>query len=197
MNSRTKLGIGLGAIVVAIGALIIYMTAGNSGNEARTGGRSSGIRSFFSQSLGGAMEEDDNNSERMRTRELSDEEKAENEREFKRMREKIPGNMFIPGELTEEEGKERRQITRDIIVYGNKVRKGTATREEKKRYYELRVKESKDKLEFLNYIIGRSKEKSEETGKTYLDEDSLKESGGALKKIQDELKGYEEELRKI
>jgi hypothetical protein len=131
------------------------------------------------------------------SRELTPEQRAENEREFKRMREKIPGNMFIPGELSPEQAKEKEEMTRDLVYLGNKVSKGKATAEETKKYYQLKVKETEDKVEFIKYTFNRTEELAKETGRKYFDEETMNENKEALKNIEKELSEYKEALGKL
>lgn len=135
--------------------------------------------------------------ERIRRRTLTPEEKLENEREFARMREKMPGNMFIPGELSEEERKEQGAFMKEMILLGNKVRKGTATKEETRKYYEMKTEETEDKIEFVRYILNRVEEKSRETGKEYLDKKTLSGSDEDIGELEKELKTYQDKLESL
>jgi hypothetical protein len=148
-------------------------------------------------SIGSLSSDESSAKERIRRRTLTPEEKLENEREFARMREKIPGNMFIPGELSEEERKEQGKFMKDMILLGNKVRKGTATKEETRKYYEMKTREVEDKIEFVRYILDRVEEKSRETGKQYLDEKTLSGSEEDIRKLEKELKTYQDKLESL
>lgn len=139
----------------------------------------------------------DQTTNRRRQRELTPEQKRENREEFARMRKEIPGNMFIPGELSENEQQQRRDFTRKIILLGNKVRNGKATTEEKKEYYSMRSKEVEDKIEFAEYIIKRVKEKNSETGRDYLPERILQRSTQDMEKLNEELQTYTDKLKAL
>lgn len=128
---------------------------------------------------------------------LSPLDRLDNEQEIKRMREHLPGNGFIPGEVGETERRAREQTTRDIVYLGAKVRKGTATPAEAKKYYTLKIKETDDKLQFFRYTIERTQELTRETGRRFLEESELKASRDAMASIANELDTYKAELAKL
>jgi len=128
---------------------------------------------------------------------LTPEEKKENKREFARMREKIPGNMYIPGKLSESEANKHRKFLKEIILLSNKVRKKTATVEETKKYYSMRIRQTSDKVEFMNYISNRILEKRTETGKEYLNDEMLKQVNLATQKNIKELQTYKDKLNRL
>jgi hypothetical protein len=86
---------------------------------------------------------------------------------------------------------------KDMILLGNKVRKGTATKEETRKYYEMKTREVEDKIEFVRYILDRVEEKSRETGKQYLDEKTLSGSEEDIRKLEKELKTYQDKLESL
>jgi hypothetical protein len=134
---------------------------------------------------------------RKKNRELTPQQRRENEKEFARMRKKIPGNIYIPGKLSEEEQKERREMMKKIILLGNKVRKGTATTEETKEFYTLKSKEVSDKIDFARYIFQRASEKSSETGEEYFPQRIKDKHSANMKILQDELDSYKKKLSEL
>ena len=130
-------------------------------------------------------------------RELTEDEKEETEREIKRMKEKIPGNIYIPGILSQEEAKIRRKMLRDVIYFGNKIRKGTATEKEKKRFYNIKEKQVTDKIEFIHYVLNRTKELSKENGKTYFNNSIILQSERVIELLKEKQKEIKEELNNL
>lgn len=195
-NKRTII-IALVAVLVVIAVAFVVMQRGSqeAGGDAEqreaTGDRGT------DDALASITEQFSQGPEKPRRAELTQAERDENEAEYRRMRETIPGNLFIPGDLTPEEQKERRALLRDMIVLGNRVRKGTATTEEKKRYYELKKKEASDKVEFMEYIIKRVGERRAETGKQYLDDKTIEESAEIINTFKKEAQKFDEELKKL
>jgi len=123
-------------------------------------------------------------------RALSQKQKKENEREFALMREKMPDNIWIPGKLSPDEQKKRKQFTKDLIVLGGRVKRGTATREEKIKFYKLKIKETGDKIDFINYVLNRVETLKEETGEEKLSEKSIAAQRNSVEKMKKELLSY-------
>lgn len=130
-------------------------------------------------------------------RELTPAQRAENEREFARMREKIPGNMWIPGSLTEEERKDRESTFRDIVVLGKKVEKGTATPEEARRYYTLQIRVTGDKAEFIEYTLNRVAQLQEEQGAGIMKGSMMERGREAVERMYSEVEEYQEKLKEL
>jgi hypothetical protein len=130
-------------------------------------------------------------------RELTEEERLENEREFKRMRQKLPGNMWLPGDVSREESKRQEKVLRDMIVLGNKVQKGTATKKESQRYYSLKLKSLEDKVELIEYFQERTAEKEKEDGREYLTEDDIQQGKEAIEEIRNEADEFREKLESV
>ncbi|MFW5861768.1 MAG: hypothetical protein ACOCWZ_05905 [Spirochaetota bacterium] len=130
-------------------------------------------------------------------RELTEEERLENEREFERMRQKLPDNMWLPGDVSREESRRQEKILRDMIVLGNKVQKGDATKEESRRYYSLKLKSLEDKAELIEYFQERTAEKEKEDGREYLTEDDIHQGEEAIEEIRNEADQFKEKLESI
>lgn len=202
ISMKNRLMMAGGLIIFLLGFWIVFFDGScgpsdsdleNAENRQKNGVEEGG---FFSRLFSFTPDEGGGNDGRA-SWELTDKDRKENEREIKRMMEKIPGNMWIPRDLTEEEQKEQRKMLRDIVLYGNKIRKGTATKEEKKIYYGLKSKQVADKIEFVEYIIGRVAELKDETGETYLDDDIISQSKDSIKDFRAEYEKYLDELNKL
>ncbi len=196
---REKVYLGLVIIVVSAAAFLILSRTGACSGD---GGAVHDVGKSYNSSEGSGgmlarifqLDKTAETAGESKARTLTSAEKEENEREIRRMMQKIPGNLWIPRNLTEEEQKERRKMLRDAVVYGNRVRKGSATPEEKKRYYELKTKQIGDKIEFVQYVVGRILELRIETGREYLDDDDIEQSRKAIEEFKKEYELYKKEL---
>lgn len=184
-------------IVAVIAALIIFLPRGREPVVDETDPAGVSSENPQEDPLSSITEQLEKGSRKPRRAELTREEREENEAEYRRMRERIPGNMFIPGDLAPEEQKERRAFLRDVIVLGNRVRKGTATPEEAKQYYEMKKREASDKVVFMEYVIKRVQERHAETGKEYLDAKTMQESGDVINTFRKDIQKYDDELKKL
>ncbi len=130
-------------------------------------------------------------------RELTDEERRENEREFRLMREKMPDNMWLPGDVSREEAKRQEKLLRDMILFGNKVQKGTATREESRRYYSLKIKSLNDKIELIKYFQERTAEKGKEEGNEYLTREDIEQGNQVISELKEDVNQYRDKLETV
>jgi len=119
-----------------------------------------------------------------------DELKAEDEREIMRMREMLPGNMWIPGEPTQDETREHQNTLRDMVTLENKLRKDSATGEEKKTYYEYKIKMVDDRIAIIRYYQKRTKELEEDTGRNYLSEQDMAHGNNAITELEEKRQEY-------
>ncbi len=80
-------------------------------------------------------------------------EKAENKREIARMKEKLPGNVWIPSEGFSQADSEEQKRLLMTLTLESKVMSDSITNEDKRKYYSYQLKASKDKVD-INKISG-------------------------------------------
>ena len=123
--------------------------------------------------------------------------KAEDEREIMRMREMLPGNMWIPGEPTQEESREHQNTLRDMVILENKLRKDAATGEEKRTYYEYKIRMIDDRIAIIRYYQKRTKELEEDTGRDYLSDQDMAHGNNAVTELEYKRQEYVRSLSEV
>jgi len=128
---------------------------------------------------------------------LSAEERAENEKEIALMRKTLPGNTWIPYDMTESEQKAQREQMKESIMLENKMRRGTATLEEKRRYYENQIKSTQDRIDLLEYYMKRTAELTKETGREYYSKEDLAVGQESIEEFKDQIADYRNKLEEL
>ncbi|MGM0452377.1 MAG: hypothetical protein ACQERN_04330 [Thermodesulfobacteriota bacterium] len=128
---------------------------------------------------------------------LSPEEKAENREEIARMKEKLPGNMYVPKDPRDGFDQAGGEKLKNAIQLENKINKGTASREEKIEYYNFKIESISDRIEIMNYIADRTAELSEKSDKTYLSETDRSVGKNRIEEMKKRLSQYEEKLSEL
>ncbi|MDM8518161.1 hypothetical protein QUF76_18340, partial [Desulfobacterales bacterium HSG16] len=123
--------------------------------------------------------------------------KAEDLREIARMKQALPGNVWIPGESTQEEAEEQQKILKDVILIEKKMRKDSATPEEKRIFYKHKIKMVQDKIDIIKYYNQRTAELEIETGKPYLSQEDIEHGNKAIDELEHKRKEYDKELSLI
>lgn len=116
--------------------------------------------------------------------------------EMERMKEALPGNMFLPG-LDDSDFEGPSAAIQDLVSLQQKVENSEATDEEKRRYYQFRSKMARDKISLINYFLSRSKELETSSGEAYFSPEDLEASQEALETNQALLDEFEYELSKL
>ncbi len=128
---------------------------------------------------------------------IEEDPRAEDQREIERMKQALPGNMWIPGEPSEEEAEKQQKILKDVILLENKIRKDTATTEEEKIYYEYKIKTVQDKIDIIQYYQKRSAELEIETSRPYLSEKDIEHGNKAILELEQQRKEYDKLLSEV
>jgi len=131
------------------------------------------------------------------TRELTSEQKSDNEKEFARMRIMIPGNMFIPGNKDRDLAEKRMIMRKNLVYLGNKVRKDKATDKEKLKYYKLKKEELTHKIQFIEYTLKRIEEREKEENKELVSKTMMERNYKALSGMKKNLSSCISELDKL
>ena len=127
-------------------------------------------------------------------RRLSPAQMAENRREIKRMKEKLPDNMWIPENPQFGKGNERGKRLGKAIQLGDKIKKGTATPEEKIEYYEFKINSARDRIELMQYIADRTRELEEKNQKQYLSASDIETGNEKIADLEKKISTYQEKL---
>ncbi len=131
-------------------------------------------------------------------RALTEEEKAENKREIARMKEKLPGNVWIPSDgFSKADSDEQKELLRRTLTLESKIMNDVATSEEKKEYYSYQLKSAKDKVDIIKYFQTRTAELSSETGAEYFDEADIEAGNAAIVEIEKEIAEHSKKLAEL
>jgi len=125
---------------------------------------------------------------------LTQEEAEESRREIARMKEALPGNMWIPEDPRFGYDPERGETLGKTIVLESKIRNSTATREEQVEYYTIKMRSVSDRIDLIRYIADRTGQMAEETGKSYLTEEDTIAGDDAITEMEAEIAIYREKL---
>jgi hypothetical protein len=125
---------------------------------------------------------------------LTDEQRAENRREIARMKEALPGNMWIPDEPAPGSAAEQGEKLRKTIELGDRIRKGVATREEKIEYYQSQIRSIRDKIDLIRYIAARTVELADAGNASYLSDSDVLAGGQQITEMENMIAEYEREL---
>lgn len=121
----------------------------------------------------------------------------ENQREIARMKEHLAGNMWIPEDPRFGVDPERSEQLGKSIILADKIRKGTATPEEKIRYYDFKIKAAGDRIDIIKYIADRTAELHKNDNKPYLTEQDRVVGEKRITQLEQEINGYKEMLEKV
>lgn len=121
----------------------------------------------------------------------------ENRREMVRMRKKLAGNIWLPENPRFDVDPQRSERLGKSIIIADKIRKGTATPEEKKEYYTFKIKSARDRIDIIKYIADRTAELRKSDKKTYLTDQDRVVGEKKIARLEKEVNGYKEMLEKI
>jgi hypothetical protein len=131
-------------------------------------------------------------------RRLTEEQKAENQRELTKMAEALPDNMWVPkepavGGYNPEQGEKLRKS----IELSDKIRKGSASAKEQAEYYFYKLKETKDKIDLIRYIAKRTNALAGQTGKEYLTQSDVATGEERIEELERLADKYQQKLSEI
>ncbi|MCP4113439.1 MAG: hypothetical protein GY749_49245 [Desulfobacteraceae bacterium] len=121
----------------------------------------------------------------------------ENQREIERMKQALPGNMWIPGEPSEEEAEEQQQMLKHTILLEKKIRKDTATNEEKRVYYGYKIKMVQDRIDVIQYYQKRTSELETEGNRPYLTKEDIEQGNKAVAELEYQREEYDKLLSEV
>ncbi|MCP4350897.1 MAG: hypothetical protein GY795_35985 [Desulfobacterales bacterium] len=121
----------------------------------------------------------------------------ENQREIERMKQALPGNMWVPGEPSEEEAEEQQQMLKHTILLEKKIRKDTATNEEKRVYYGYKIKMVQDRIDIIQYYQKRTSELETGTNRPYLTKEDIEQGNKAIMELEYQRKDYDKLLSEV
>ncbi|MCX7678108.1 MAG: hypothetical protein N2316_02715 [Spirochaetes bacterium] len=99
--------------------------------------------------------------------------------------EKLPESIWYPNTTQKEDVERHTALLRELIMLGNIVRNGTATSEQRERYYEIKLKIIQEKLELIKEYRERYKEFADPEDKG---EEMVKLLENEIAKIKNEMK---------
>jgi len=122
---------------------------------------------------------------------------AEDQREIARMKEALPGNMWIPQTPKFGLDPERSKKLAESIMIADKIRKGTATPKEKITYYKYKIKSAQDRIDIIKYIADRTAQLQKQKHKTYLTEQDRVIGEKKITELEKKIEDYKQILDKI
>lgn len=119
----------------------------------------------------------------------------ENAQELERMKKSLPGNQWLPDKVISPA--EGAQQLKERLFLEREMASGQATVDQKRQLLTLKIRETHDKIQLIEYIQQRTQALSKETGKTYLSATDVAQGNQAIQQLQQSMVHYQAALDEV